>query len=84
MLDTFGDLIPPRELDAQRDGAMGWFSREGGTWAGLCSAGMVQLAVLLFSDAVCCMDVACRSVFVCTSHVHTCCCMHMTTMCTAA
>jgi len=28
-VDSFGDLVPPRSLDASRDGAMGWYNREG-------------------------------------------------------
>ena len=29
-IDSFGDLVPPRQLDAIRDGAVGWMSRKGG------------------------------------------------------
>ena len=29
IIDSFGDLVPPRSLDSQRDGAMGWYKREG-------------------------------------------------------
>jgi hypothetical protein len=32
-VDTFGDIIPPRTLSAQRDGAFGWVQREGETGA---------------------------------------------------
>ena len=29
LVDSFGDLVPPRAMDAERDGAMGWYKREG-------------------------------------------------------
>ena len=29
VVDSFGDLVPPRALDADRDGAVGWYQREG-------------------------------------------------------
>jgi hypothetical protein len=28
-LDSFGDVVPPKTLNAQRDGAIGWIRREG-------------------------------------------------------
>lgn len=28
-VDTFGDIIPPRTLSPQRDGAFGWVPRQG-------------------------------------------------------
>jgi GNAT superfamily N-acetyltransferase len=38
-LDSFGDVVPPKALNAQRDGAIGWIKREGeglGAWARWC------------------------------------------------
>jgi len=28
-LDSFGDVVPPKALDARRDGAIGWIKRDG-------------------------------------------------------
>ena len=29
VVDSFGDVIPPKSLDPGRDGAFGWFKRAG-------------------------------------------------------
>ena len=44
LVDSFGDLVPPRSLDAERDGMMGWCKREGEVFLSV---------ILVISCAVC-------------------------------